>query len=470
MEFKARKVLIDPSNPFQNDCLSRSGDVENLSLLLRNFTSPIVMSVNAPWGEGKTIFLEMLHADLKLKGCKSVFFSAWETDFAHDPLLAFLGEINQEISNLIQGDSGKSEAWEKAKNAGIYILKKGIPALVKLGTAGVIDAEKMLQDEASKLTESLSKDLIDEYLRSKDAIEDFKENIKKVIGAEEDSPENLYIFVDELDRCRPTYAIEFLERVKHLLDIKGLVFVLAMDKEQLSHSVKAIYGGDFESIGYLKRFIDIEYSLPASQLDNFIDKIYKTLGFDRFFESRKKYQAFQCDYSHLKNVFKFIAKAKKYSLRDVEQLIARINLVIHSTNENTYIYPALLAFLVSTKNSNKDLYLDYINPKSTPGKMIEYLYSLTPRQERLESFDCALIEGFLLAAKDRDYESKLGGYLEIHKENIRNDECSKEQRSYSEIVVDITQRPVEFGQRVVLKSLVSRIELSEKFKFGDNES
>ncbi|PAU72723.1 KAP family P-loop NTPase fold protein [Vreelandella alkaliphila] len=470
MEFKARKVLIDPSNPFQNDCLSRSGDVANLSLLLRNFTSPIVMSVNAPWGEGKTTFLEMLHADLKLKGCKSVFFSAWETDFAHDPLLAFLGEINQEIGSLIQGDSEKSEAWDKAKNAGIHILKKGIPALVKLGTAGIIDADKMLQDEASKLTESLSKDLIDEYSRSKDAIEDFKENIKKVINAEEDSPENLYIFVDELDRCRPTYAIEFLERVKHLLDIEGLVFVLAMDKEQLSHSVKAIYGSDFESIGYLKRFIDIEYSLPASQLDDFIDKIYKTLGFDRFFEARKKYQAFQYDYSHLKNVFKFIAKAKKYSLRDVEQLIARINLVIYSTNENTYIYPALLAFLVSTKNSNKDLYLDYINQKSTPEKMIEYLYSLTPQQERLESFECALIEGFLLAAKDSDYESNLGNSLEVHKENIKKDECTKEQRSYSEKVVHIAQRPVEFGQRVVLKNLVSRIELSEKFKFGDNES
>ncbi|MBQ0795210.1 P-loop NTPase fold protein [Zhongshania sp.] len=470
MEFKARKVLIDPTKPYENDCLSRSGDVENLSFLLRNMTSPIVMSVNAPWGHGKTTFLEMLHADLKLNNCKSVFFSAWETDFANDPLLAFLGEINQEINSLITGDEEKSHAWNSAKKAGVHILKKGIPALVKLGTAGIIDAEKILEDEAVKLSESLSKDLIDEYSKNKGAIFEFKENLRKVLTSESGEPENLYIFVDELDRCRPTYAIELLERIKHLLDIDGLVFVLAMDKEQLSHSVKAIYGNEFESKGYLKRFIDIEYALPDSELDEFIDKLYQAFGFYQFFEKRKKYRAFQYDYDHLKNVFKLIAKAKRYSLREIEQLIARINLVIHSTNENTYIYPALLTFLITAKDSNPELYRDFINPSSTPEKAIEYLYSIVPEQQRLESFECMLIEGFLLAAKSDHYSANLGDSLDRHKRNLENDECEEKLRNYSDRVIHIAQRPVENGNSVALESLISRIELSDKFKFGGEES
>lgn len=470
MEFKARKVLIDPANPYENDCLSRSADIENISLLLRNMTSPIVMSVNAPWGHGKTTFLEMLHVDLKLNNCKSVFFSAWETDFANDPLLAFLGEINKEIERLITGDEEKNQAWDVAKKAGAHILKKGLPTLVKLSTAGVIDAEKILEDEAAKLSESLSKDLIDEYSKNKGAIFEFKENLRKVLSGENGEPENLYIFVDELDRCRPTYAIELLERIKHLLDIEGLVFVLAMDKEQLSHSVKAIYGSEFESRGYLKRFIDIEYALPNSELDAFIDKLYKTFGFDQFFEKRKKYRAFQYDYDHLKNVFKLIAKAKKYSLREIEQLIARINLVIHSTNENTYIYPALLTFLIIAKDSNSELYQDFINPTSTPEKAIDYLNSMVPEQERLESFECALIEGFLIAAKSKHYNANLGDCLDRHKRNIANVECEDKQRNYSDRVVRISQTPVEFGSSVSLESLVSRIELSDKFKFSGEES
>ncbi|KUM54090.1 KAP family P-loop NTPase fold protein [Rheinheimera sp. EpRS3] len=470
MEFKARKVLIDPARPFENDCLSRSGDVENLSLLLRNMTSPIVMSVNAPWGHGKTTFLEMLHADLKLNNCKSVFFSAWETDFASDPLLAFLGEINQEIKRLINGDKVKNKAWESAKKAGVHILKKGIPALVKLGTAGVIDAEKILGDEAANLSESLSKDLIDEYSKNKSAIVEFKENLKKILACETGESENLYIFVDELDRCRPTYAIELLERIKHLLDVDGLVFILAMDKEQLSHSVKAIYGNDFESKGYLKRFIDIEYELPNSELDAFIDKFYKRFGFDQFFEKRKKYRAFQYDYDHLKNVFKLIAKAKSYSLREIEQLIARINLVIHSTNENTYIYPALLTFLITAKDSSSELYRDFINPSSTPERAIDYLYSIVPEQERLESFECALIEGFLLAAKSSHFRANLGDCLDKHKRNLKDEKCEEKLRHYSDRVVRIAQRPVEDDNSVALDSLISRIELSDKFKFGGDES
>lgn len=468
MEFKARKVLVDPASPYDNDCLSRCDDVENLSLLLRNMTSPIVISVNAPWGNGKTTFLEMLHADLKLNDCKSVFFSAWETDFASDPLLAFLGEVNQEINSLITGDEDKGQAWERAKKAGSHILKKGIPALVKLGTAGVIDAEKILEDEAAKLSESLSKDLIEEYSKNKDAISEFKENLKKVLVCENGEPGSLYIFVDELDRCRPTYAIELLERIKHLLDIDGLVFILAMDKEQLSHSVKAIYGDDFESKGYLKRFIDIEYALPSSELDEFIDKLYRTFGFDQFFEKRKSYRAFQYDYSHLKNVFKLIAKAKEYSLREMEQLIARINLVIHSTNENTYIYPALLTFLITAKDSSPEAYKDFIKPSSTPEKAIEYLYSILPEQERLDSSECALIEGFLIAAKSDHFKSNLGDCLDRHKRNLENEECEDRLRNYSDKVVRIAQKPVEVGSSVVLDSLVSRIELSDKFKFGED--
>jgi predicted KAP-like P-loop ATPase len=180
MEFKARKIQVPDDNPFQNDKLEIRQQVENLSSLLKNLSSPIVFSINAPWGHGKTTFLEMLNANLKNDGNRTLFFSAWETDFAVDPLLAFLGEINQELNSLIDGDNEKNEAWQKAKKAGIHIIKKGIPALIKVGTAGVIDAEKIIEDEASKFAESLTKDIIDEYSKDKEAINHFKENITAV--------------------------------------------------------------------------------------------------------------------------------------------------------------------------------------------------------------------------------------------------------------------------------------------------
>jgi predicted KAP-like P-loop ATPase len=173
----------------------------------------------------------------------------------------------------------------ESKKAALHIIKKGIPALIKISTAGVVDTSEIIKEQISTLTSELSNDAINTYLHDKEQILIFKESLSKIFCNSEDK---LYVFIDELDRCRPNYAIELLERLKHLLDINGLVFILAMDKTQLGHSVRAIYGQDFESVGYLRRFIDLEYNIPKRNLDDFIDGLYQDFGFNIFFEKRKK--------------------------------------------------------------------------------------------------------------------------------------------------------------------------------------
>jgi len=470
LEFKAKKIEVPIEDPFKSDNLARKGDVENLSLLLKNISSPLVLSVNAPWGAGKTTFLKMIHAYLSKKSCKAVYFSAWETDFSKDPLLAFLGEMNQALEPLFNGGEKKRLAWEKAKKAGAHILRKGIPALLKVGTAGVIDTDKMIEDESSKLVEGFSKDLIEEYSKNKEAIENFKENLAKILENTKNEATKLYIFVDELDRCRPTYSIEFLERIKHLLDIEGLVFILALDKQQLAHSVRAIYGTDFDAVGYLRRFIDIEYTLRQVELNNFIDQLFETFKFKEFFKARSKYSSFQYDEEHLKNIFKMLANSKQLSLRDVEQLLAQVNLVILSTNEKTHIYPALLAFLLVAKKYHENIYQNYIQKMSTPEEMIKLLYSMIPEVERFESHECMLIEGFLIAAKNGHYDNRVGNSIETHEKIGQDEESSEKSRNYSERVLDIAKHPVDFTGSISLHSIVERIEMSEQFKFGSDEN
>ena len=88
-----------------------------------------------------------------------------------------------------------------------------------------------------------------------------KELSEKIISCDNQySP--IYILIDELDRCRPIYALTLLERVKHLFDISGYQFVIATDTEQLQHTVRAVYGEGFDARRYLKRFFDIQYSFP----------------------------------------------------------------------------------------------------------------------------------------------------------------------------------------------------------------
>lgn len=188
--------------------------------------SPMVLSINSSWGTGKTTFIKMWKSYLDGKNVVSLYFNAWETDFADDPLLAFLGEMNSSLKDFLNKSEKSNETWEKTKKVGTHLVKKGIPALIKIGTSGILDAE------AVKLFEGLSKDAISAYKGTKSSIVEFKIILSKVVEGVCAEKKPLIIFVDELDRCRPTYAIELLERIKHLFDIESIIFVLSLDKEK----------------------------------------------------------------------------------------------------------------------------------------------------------------------------------------------------------------------------------------------
>lgn len=115
MKLKNKALDIPSDNIFQNDKLSRSDSVKNITLLLRNVSSPLVFSVNGPWGAGKTTYLRMLHESLIVSESKSIYFSAWETDFAVDPLLAFLGEMNVGLSKFLTGNLKKAKHGRKRR-------------------------------------------------------------------------------------------------------------------------------------------------------------------------------------------------------------------------------------------------------------------------------------------------------------------------------------------------------------------
>ena len=465
MEFKFKKIDISKDDIYRYDKLNRKTEVENLTLLLTNISSPIVLSINSPWGTGKTTFVQMLNEELLSNNEISILFNAWETDYAKDPLLAFLGEMNIALESQLKGSN--SQAWKQAKTIGINILKSSIPAIIRIGTAGIIDASEIIKEETSKLLEGFSDDLIKEYTKNKEAIHKFKKNISQAIASIDGENKKLYIFVDELDRCRPTYAIELLERIKHLLDIKGLVFVLSLDKEQLSHSIKSIYGSNFDAIGYLKRFIDIEYKLDTKNIVQFIDYNFDFFNFKSFFESRTKYDDFRNESSILRKVLLLLINNLEMTLREIEQLFAKLNLVLLSTKENIYIYPELLAFLVIISERYPNIYKNYISKSNKTNEAIDCLYSIIPENERYNSYECANLEANLLAAKTNN--GNFADAIETHNKIIEDGNQTAEAKSYSNRVITAFNQTIILRNRISLNSIVSRIEMLEKYNFNMSE-
>lgn len=238
------------------------------------FLAPF-LPLNAKWGDGKTTFVQMWKHHLAAKGLRSLYFNAWESDYSSDPIISFIGEMRGQLELGDKAHSSQlAEKWTKLKEAGAYLAKRAVPIAVKLGTAGVLDLDTITEQALGGLGADLVKEKIESYQADKNTVTNFKQRLGEFIAelrgqaGEEKRP--VVFFVDELDRCRPTYTVELLERIKHFFDVEGLVFVLSLDKEQLGHSIRAVYGAGLDVDGYLRRFIDLEYRFPQRSGVNFV--------------------------------------------------------------------------------------------------------------------------------------------------------------------------------------------------------
>ena len=218
------------------------------------------MAVDAGWGMGKTTFLKMWAQHLRNERFPVVEFNAWETDFAQDPFIALYSEITGGLSEL-PGASGRIDGLRAA--AGVVF--RALPgAAARVALSAVPYAGSQLVDELSPRPPTAREEVAATYQETKTALRAFREQLGQIAAAiaRENDNSPLVVMIDELDRCRPTYAIELLEAAKHLFNVDHIVFVVCLDRAQLAHSVKAVYGASFDAEGYLWRFFDIDYRLP----------------------------------------------------------------------------------------------------------------------------------------------------------------------------------------------------------------
>ncbi|TXI30525.1 MAG: hypothetical protein E6Q60_01280 [Nitrosomonas oligotropha] len=276
-------------NEWIGDVLQRKKYADFLTQYLVAKKDPFVININAPWGSGKTFFIEHWYEDLK-KEHPCVLFNAWENDFSNDPLLSVISCIEKDLSPLLSvTDKNDKKINSGLSKAGKY-LKSIAPILARaavskaIGKDGLEELQQLNEKDekaATEIVEKVTEKLIQNNKAVEKAIESFgkslEELIEKLTRNQEYLKKPLFIFIDELDRCRPLYAIELLERIKHLFGVPGIVFVIATDTEQLKHSINAIYGSGFDSNTYLRRFFDQSYTLS---LPNYVE--YAKLLFQEF--------------------------------------------------------------------------------------------------------------------------------------------------------------------------------------------
>jgi hypothetical protein len=469
MNIRHNTLIIDDKNPFANCKLDRKKYAITLTRLVSNYKEGFVMSLNNAWGSGKTTFVKMWQQELKLDGYTTLYFNAWENDFDNNPLVALLAEMK---TLTITNDA----TFKTVVKKGAVLAKNILPGIIKaiaekhLDSATLVD---IINKTGEAATEILQEE-INEYAQKKKGLTDFRASLEKFLHKinkkQGDNIKPLIFIIDELDRCRPDYAVELLEQVKHFFSVKGVVFVLSIDKEQLCHSIKGYYGSsEFNAHEYLLRFVDLEYTLPGPDAKTFSGYLYHYYGFNDFFyaEARKNIHEFKSDAENFLQMTILLFQHGALTLRQQERVLGHARLALTLVPKNQYLVPTLFVFLLYLRFKHHSLYDDMKKGNKHPGRILSDLKQVYPpelSQQSLWAFfyiECHWLALYAYGYTDKHRDFQLiikteggdqpavkGNFSEFYPPARMVEEIKSAQRTYNYAKLDFIIEKIELTANV----------------------
>ena len=353
----------------KNDKFGRYRYLDRFIRFLDLINYPCSIAIDGQWGSGKTFFVKQIIQILEQKNNAitpnaeqaevisnadnlelqntylPIYFDAWANDNENDPLLSILHTI---VTNPY---IFKKESFTKQ----VPFLQKAatvVDALCGTGIKGIYD----IKDEDN---------LFSSIQSMKDFTQDTHTFLTECIT---EKANKLVVFIDELDRCRPSYAVQLLERIKHYLSTENVIFVFSINSEELVNTVKAVYGQNFDGYRYLDRFIDFKMELPQIDIEAYLSSI----GFDRYNSL--------FSYSVLLHILSYY----NLSTREIEKCCRLVNAscgkYLRSGNHGTFsnyepfFFGLCLPIMLAVKMTNYTLYKEFISGKN-PQPLIDAVES-----------------------------------------------------------------------------------------------
>lgn len=406
---KLNEPEVDSENPWADDLLGRKDIATRLTNLVANQVPPLTISLHGQWGTGKTFMLRRWQNDLERQGYKAIYFNAWEDDFCDDPLLAFVGQLSDYFKR-----AGLGEWAEQAVKIAIPLIRDSLLGILKTTTGISVDWDQLAQNGES---------LLDKYQEQRATKDKLKEELAILAEkVQNDTGHPLVFIVDELDRCRPTFAIELLERVKHIFDVRNMVFVFGLNRDELCKSLTSVYG-EIDADVYIRRFFDFEFNLPEVDSRSLALSLMEKYGLDTLpqvlYLGVVRNNA--DDYQGFIQMCARLWSGLGFSLRDVDYGIRLLALLAKSGATSTPAQPHLLSLLIGFKFKKPELYHSLISGNFRTSDIVDYVTRESTADLNARDFEFYLdrIEGFLYCADSTNTEvGERGGpaYDELDRE------------------------------------------------------
>lgn len=438
------------------DCSKRADEILAFA---RVQTRPLTVALDGRWGSGKSFFVRGFakHVEEDAKDRKPglcVLLNAWESDALENPLLYLYYGVTKAVERMPQYDVPDPKSVEVLKANFAAIGKE----LLNTATVGIFGR---LNNEFKK---NCGKHPVSRYDAAIDLQRRFKEylaGIAKLVQTHSGCP--LIICVDELDRCKPTYAIEMLECIKHFFSVPHTLFLLAVDLPELRAVIQASYGC-LNPREYLRRFVQYVFPLPVLPAYVYVRSVWKDLGLGALVSAQivNPFPARKFTSEDVLKYFELVLSTKDYTPRQVESLL-RMYAVGMSACVYQYVDCVLLAILCIT-------YLD--DPKSFDGIVSGFVDArelsiklVTHKESELPLIAAVrAMSQFVIAAGWAVDSSMIGRiYSEFRKWGESTTSCPGELRPLAEKILANLSIGVNGWHRTFSATRV--IELASRFNF-----
>lgn len=391
---------------YKRDVIGRNSDIFRFTEILNSVEDGCSIALDGNWGSGKTFFVKQVKMvmdahnsfvdhngdgktdeivsvrknhyrdeifDLQPQVC--VYYDAWENDNDEDPVMslvyAILSSVDTDFdfkdTNFIKTGASIMEVFSGRSWTQLIENLKGTSPLDVLKGHKDVDV------------------LVEEFLNS-------------LIP---EKGNRLIVFIDELDRCKPSYAVRLLERIKHYFSNGNITFVFSVNINELQHTIRKFYGDDFNGTRYLDRFFDLKVTLPPPNLQGY----YSSLDFN---DSYYTYDI----------VCGEVIKAYHFGLREIAKYLRLTKIAAYApTHDNSYNFSFsegkalqfcllyIIPIMIGLKTSDTKRYAEFIEGRDhTP--LVEIANALKIRifdelLDRNETYDAQATDRTVVTLEDK---------------------------------------------------------------------
>ena len=447
-EFKLYETGFD-----ETDFLNRKPLSDQLTTLLNGTSRPLVVALNAGWGSGKSFFLKRWIGEYA-KSSKDegsgiqgevIYFDAFKNDYLDDPLVSLTHAISERLdledSSPTTNATSPTQKFKKfapivgrvASKIAITYATRGlydsIDGLCKDGSDAESASSPTTMDTAKdaalqyaeRITQKSLLDFSDRFWEAEtirtDAMAQFRKSLKQIVSEKQ----KLIIVIDELDRCRPDYALALLEVIKHFFSEPNIHFVLGVNLDELANMVCARYGANTDGLKYLQKFISLTIMLHAELLE-----------FDQSLQTASKYISLKASsYEFNEEITKLIISyfnfegiQKNTNLREVEKILNESSLCPLLSevkiNDKIFIESTIILGMIFFKYISYDKYKNMVSSNFRfKDDFREFIYK---QKIIVKNFNyCNRIQEILLHVTRLNLKNELQRYY-----RIENDEQSTE--------------------------------------------